>query len=504
MNQETKICQNCQKEFIVEPEDFEFYKKIKVPAPTFCPECRIIRRMCFKNERSLYKRKCDFSGKEIFSMFSKTAPVKVYNRDIWWSDKWDSMDYGKEYNFNKPFFEQFKNLILNIPWVSRSIINIIGSDYCNNAGNLKNCYLIFGSNYSEDSCYAVNLSYCNDCVDSEDLTNCEISYEGFLNKKCYQAFFSSHCENSYNIIFCHECNNLTNCFGCINLRNKSYYIFNKPYSKEEYFKQLDTFNLGLFKNFNEIKKKIEQFRLKFPVKYKHANYNSQITGDYIYNSKKVFNCYCINKGENLKFCQYLGFGGGCKDSYDHYRWGMGSELIYESSSCGSNISALQFCCSCFPNCVNLTYSIHCGSSSNLFGCIGLRHKQYCILNKQYTKEEYEELVPKIIEHMNSMPFIDKKGRVYKYGEFFPPELSPFCYNETIAQEYFPLTKEQAIEQGYQWKDSEIRNFIPDITTQNLPDNIKDVSDDILGKIIQCDHTKFNGNDILESTCNEQC
>ena len=63
----------------------------------------------------------------------------------------------------------------------------------------------------------------------------------------------------------------------------------------------------------------------------------------------------------------------------------------------------------------------------------MRNNSYCILNKQYTKEEYEALVSKIIEQMNTMPYVDKNGVTYKYGEFFPIELSPFGYNETVAQ-----------------------------------------------------------------------
>jgi hypothetical protein len=78
-------------------------------------------------------------------------------------------------------------------------------------------------------------------------------------------------------------------------------------------------------------------------------------------------------------------------------------------------------------------------------CSGLRNEEYMFLNKKYSKEEYEELVPKIIKHMNDMPYIDSKGRVYKYGEFFPSELSPFAYNETIAQEYFSKTKNEIKE-----------------------------------------------------------
>jgi len=63
------VCQNCKKDFIIEPEDFNFYKKIKVPPPTFCPECRLVRRMISTNERVLYKRKCDLTGERILSMY---------------------------------------------------------------------------------------------------------------------------------------------------------------------------------------------------------------------------------------------------------------------------------------------------------------------------------------------------------------------------------------------------------------------------------------------------
>ena len=141
------------------------------------------------------------------------------------------------------------------------------------------------------------------------------------------------------------------------------------------------------------------------------------------------------------------------------------------------------------------YSLNIRGCSNCFGCYGLKMKNYCILNKQYTKEQYEELLPKIIKHMNDMPYIDSKGRIYKYGEFFPFELSPFSYNETVAQEYFPLTKEEAIKQGYKWKDKEERNYQIDIKIEKIPDSINDTIDNITSKIIECGH---------KGNCNQQC
>jgi hypothetical protein len=196
------------------------------------------------------------------------------------------------------------------------------------------------------------------------------------------------------------------------------------------------------------------------------------------------------------------------DSYDGYGVGAKVDLLYESVDTGVSGSRFYFDIFIWGG-SDVIYCYGCHGSHNMFGCIGLHNKSYCILNKQYSKEEYEELVPKIIKHMNDMPYVDKKGRIYKYGEFFPPELSPFSYNETIAQEYFPLTKEQAIEQGYSWKDPEERNYKIQIPNDQLPDNIRDVEDDIVNKVIGCAHAQLSTSQVdnpdrLEPACNEQC
>jgi len=74
MKSETKKCQNCKKDLLIELEDFNFYEKIssasggEIPPPTFCPECRFARRMAWRNERALYKRKCDATGINIISI----------------------------------------------------------------------------------------------------------------------------------------------------------------------------------------------------------------------------------------------------------------------------------------------------------------------------------------------------------------------------------------------------------------------------------------------------
>lgn len=436
-------------------------------------------------KESFYKRRCDLSGKEIFSMFSKDAPVKVYDRDIWWSDKWDPMGYGRDYDFSRPFFEQYHELIKEVPWFSRSVLNMVNSDYCMNCGDLKNCYLVFHAGPAEDCMYGNGINNSNDCVDNAYTDKCELCYGCFVINNCYKAFFSSNCDNSQEIYFCHDCVGCNNCFGCVNLRNKQYHIFNKPYSKEDYYKKLGEFNLNSHKSLDELAKQTRDFWIKSPVKFITGRHNSNITGDYIFNSKNTFDSFRVSNIEDSRYIYGAYHLSGTKDCYDYDIWGENVELIYESNQVGKGASRLKSCLMCYPSARDLEYCMMCGSSSNLFGCAGLRNKQYCILNKQYSKEEYEELLPKIIEHMNSMPYTDKKGRIYKYGEFFPPELSPFAYNETIAQEYFPLSAEAAVKAGYSWRDPEERNLEPEIHYNDLSDQIKDVKDDIVGKLILC-------------------
>src|SRR3989344_1465820 len=101
MSRETKNCQNCKKEFAIEPEDFKFYEKISVPPPTWCPECQLMRRLIFRNEHNLYRRKESAEGKEIISMFAPDKPITVFSQDYWLSDKWDPLNYGWDYDFSK-------------------------------------------------------------------------------------------------------------------------------------------------------------------------------------------------------------------------------------------------------------------------------------------------------------------------------------------------------------------------------------------------------------------
>ncbi len=500
MNQETRQCQNCHQDFTIEPEDFDFYGKIGVPAPTWCPDCRFMRHLIWRNEKTFYKRKDELTGKEIFSMFHPDAPLKTYDHAYWWSDAWDASDYGRPYDFSKPFFEQLKELMRAVPWFSRSVIDIVNSDYAMTSGHLKNCYMVFDSDNAEDCLYSTSLTHVKDCADNLLMIDCELCYGNFAGANNNRVFYSIDSGQCLDVWFCQECDACSHCVGCRNLRHKQYCILNKQYTKEKYAEEFKKLRLNTRSGRAEFEKRFREFSLKFPIKAMLESHNVDCSGDFITYSKNVKKSYLIRDGENLRYCQSLYTPPGSRDSYDYTIWGGNAERIYECCQVGEGASDISFSMGVYPNCIGIRYSIMCSFSNNVFGCVGMKRKQYCILNKQYTKEEYEELVPKIRKHMDEMPYTDAKGRVYKYGEFFPPELSPFAYNETMAQEYFPITKQDAAAKGFLWREPAEKPHQPTKSWRELPETIGETDDSILKETILCRAWDENEERALEHNC----
>ena len=499
MNQETKQCNKCKEAFVIEPEDFQFYEKMQVPPPTWCPECRLIRRLVWRNESTLYKRPCNAPGhtEDVISMFSADKSIVVYDQKYWWSDAWDRLaQAGQDYDFSKPFFEQFRKLLRSAPMpaLSTGYPTMVRSEYSNWAGDLKNCYLIVDADFVEDSAYGSGIIHCKDSFDIDFTRHSELCYFSFDIEKCYQTVYSVSCKDCSDVYFSKDCVGCSHCFGCVNLRNKKYHIFNKAYSQEEYEAKIKEFGLGSYKNLTDLKARAHELWLKYPKRSYRGLHNTNVKGDYVYHSKNVQYGFLITDVEDSKYIA-LTHSKSTKDCYDYTDWGDNVQSIYESMSVGLGAEKIRFSHLVFANAREVEYSYFCTRSSNMFGCVGLKDKQYCILNKQYSKEEYKELREKIIEHMNKMPYVDAAQRVYRYGEFFPPDMSPFGYNETVAYEYFPLTKTEAVDGKYKWKDAEEKNYKTTVRADELPDTIDAVSDSITNEIVGCEHG---------GTCNHKC
>jgi hypothetical protein len=435
----------------------------------------------------------------------------VYCPACWWGYSWDATQYGQDYDFSKPFFEQFFELQKRVPHMGAftSHTTMVNSEYTNLVGNLKNCYLIFNGDYNEGCCYGTEIESSKDCFDNLMIEDCQLCHECVNCRKCYRAFYSIDCEASSDIWFSRNLSGCTSCFGCTNLRQKKYHFFNEPLGEEEYKKKVEEIRLDPLL-VEEYMGRRDIQALLFPFKFAHTLQNKNVSGDYVYNCKNVLNSYVVTGGEN---CRYVMWGliPAIKDAWDFTEWGNNVELLYECMGVGENSRNCRFTRQSFVGCHDLEYCLYCISSGNLFGCVSVKKHEYCILNKEYPKDEFESLRAKIIEQMRTMPYISEipagqsggrnsnnlpdmpSGRAgeirkieYRYGEFFPIEHSQFAYNETNAMELFLLTKDEAVAKGYPWKDTEAKNYKATIEPENLPD-IKTAPDTITQEVVSCGH-----------------
>lgn len=476
---EWKTCRVSGKEFAIYKSDLEFYKKVSpsfgwktfsIPTPTLCPEERQRRRLLFRNERKIYKRLCDATGETIVSIYSPNKKQTVYGYKFWLSDARDPSSYGQDFHAWTSFTEQFSGLLETVP--SKSLVSEYNEncEYTSICGYCKNCYLTTASEYTENSLYSHLLQNCKEVLDSSFVYDSEHCYECIDIQKCFHCFYLS---NSENCSFCYHSYGLKNCAHCIecsNLVNQSYCIQNKQVSKEVFESYQQTHHTSLNTAINIL-----------PWTYQLTT--SSCFWSFISNASEVFLSYEVENAKHIKYSQIIVWGTDLMDCSNCY---IDGELSYEIMSA---LSTKQNVLSAFIyNCSHCLYTMNCNDSHHLFGCSNLRNKQYCIFNKQYTQEEYEQLVPKIITHMQETPMWS--GQTSERGEFFDPSLSPFGYNETVAQEYFPLTKETALSKGYKWQDNSYDPVIPaDAKTlkwDQIPTDPQNVTDDILKSIFMCE------------------
>jgi hypothetical protein len=446
-----KTCKQCSAEFIIEDEDLAFYKKIsptfdgktfEIPPPELCPQCRIRTKLAFRNESKFFKIESALSGKSLISQCSPECRFTIYGQDEWDSDAWDPMEYGRDFDPSKPFLKQLEELNLSVPMPHASLApDNENSKFIGNASGAKDCYLISNSTGAEKCMYGVGLWRSKDCVDCYKIYNCENCYEVTIGYNSYSCFYSQNIHNCSESYFLDSCVGCRNCFGCANLNNKQYWAYNKPSSKEEIEKIISDFSSSSEKRL-QIAQKAKNFIKDQPKKFSQISSSDDSTGNYLDHCKNVKESFFVTEAENVKYSTNL--SESSKDIFDCCFVGMRMDKVYQAVTVGLGVSNLISCSYVYSDCGNIFYSVYCIHGCNdLFGCVGLRHKQYCVLNKQYSKEDYEKLVARIVEHMQ------KTG---EWGQFLPISFSHFGYNDSLASYFFPISKEEAKKINANWTE----------------------------------------------------
>jgi hypothetical protein len=468
-SEQLKKCSECGNSFAVLESDLSFYQKMKVNVPDLCPQCGVQRMAALRNERILYRRKCDKCGREVISLYHSDAPYKVYCHDCWWSDKWEGLEFGVRYDSSKPLIEQFNRLQELVPREALIILNSTNSDYGNNIRESKDCYFSFLIATSEKVLYSMWMVGDKECMDDHKVVDSELVLHSVDIAKSYRSAYlqdSSDCSECY---FSYDLKGCNHCLFSYNLRNKSYLVRNKQVTKEEYEEEIGKVLNGSFKSFLEAQNEYTRLKAQALRRFAFILKSSNVTGNYLQNCGKSIWCFDGVEDEEVRYVASILYS---KNTLYSYSIGMQpTEFLFCTSVIkgGSNIknSFNLFNCS---DCAWCDSSL---SSSNCIACVGLKSKEYCILNKQYTKEEYGRIAGEI----------EAKGGL---AMFLPISFGTFAYNETAAQDYYPLTKEEALAKGYFWQDDSLFTSGKEtVAPEKLPDNVKDVKDDIVKEILKC-------------------
>jgi len=375
-------CRQCKNQFENRPEDIAFYKKIDVPKPTLCPSCRFQRRETFRNERTLYSRKCDKSGKPIISIFAPDSPFKVYAQDEWWKDNGDPPQAN--FNFSRPFFEQFRELQLQAPRLALLSKDSENTEFANHSARNRNCYITFSTLDSEEIYYGMMINKCRSLTDCTYMFDgCELSYECFYGFKLYQCGWCLECRNSIDCWFCYDCVGCNSCFMSANLRNKSYVLENQQLTKEEYEKHMQQLFPLTHDNVEQLKQQWLAVTDKATHKYSNIVNSEAVVGAFMLNCKSCHECVHTSNSEN---CAYMFHTWDMKDCWDVTNT-LG-ELMYETHGVvgGYNNKFVNYS---YDNRF-IEYCDHTFNSENCFGCVGIKKGTYCIFNKPYSKEELDK------------------------------------------------------------------------------------------------------------------
>jgi len=490
---ETKTCLLSGEQFYVTDRDMMLYdqmspvfggKKYTIPTPTLAPITRMQRRMAFRNERYLYEKKSCLTGKTIVTMYHPDDDRKVCEPKLWYGDSWSPYDYGRRVDLDQLILPQIGALWHDVPMMALyHTDNVENCDYTNwfwGKNGAKNCYLCFNGAGDEDCMFMKGVISSKNCLEMYFGSKDEHCYQAVNCNECYHVFYAQDCTNCRHCSFCSSCIGCQDCFWCTNLAGQQYCIFNEKLEKSVYESRIKELRIT-HDNYATIRARVQKFHHTHPVRVHHNVNTENSTGDYLIDCKnvlwfEVFGC------ENVK---YVGSSKLAKDSLDMNGYGYYSDHFLESLGSG-NGSRLLFTASCDTS-SDVMYSAWCVSSNNLFGCIGLKHGAHSVLNVAMSQQEYEALVPKIIDHMISTG---------EWWEFFHPSMSPFGYNETIGADDQPLDRATVEKYGWRWYDIpkkertgeyviplDTRAYNPEFTDKETAE--KNISDLLVG-MIQCE------------------
>ena len=469
---EKRICKFTNREFTITKQEKKAYERFGMPLPDIYPDERHRYHFSYSNPLTLYWAKEVRTGKKILSGFDPTDHPTIYDGSFWMSADFDAREYGRDFDFSRPFFDQWKELFDAVPKPALTMLRTEDCDYSNYLADCKRCYLTFNALGAENLLYSVRAFFSKDSIELFNLTMCELSYGCIHCLKCYNVKFADFATNCVDSAFLYDCDSCSNCYQCANLKHKSYCIQNKQYTKEEYQEKMKNIDLSSYKTWRAENKKWQTFLQKEPIRAERLVNCQDSDGILLTNCRNCHRCFTMVEGDN----NYNSFGQQVTDSCDADGWNGSASLLRTTAALSSRDIYFSWG---GENSYSIGYSYIMMNSHDCFGCYGVKNGAYCLLNKEYTQKEYKKILPKVIAHMK------KTG---EWGQWFPHSMSPYYYDETDASLIFSVTGEEAKRMGLRMRKQKRREKSEGSPVSKIPDRVADFKKADLKKSFLCEET----------------
>lgn len=292
------------------------------------------------------------------------------------------------------FFEELNRLIKTFPKPETRVFSSENCQYCDSVSLSKNLTYCFDTHRSSDSTYLFDCFLNVACLDGDYNVECEGCYDSVDCFKCFNSTYLQYCARTNNSHFSAYCTGCTDVLGCVNLTNKSFCLFNRRLTEQEYREQVKKYVVYPPEKILTV---VDKLMNRYPRTQSAGEHNVNSSyGNYLYYCK---NCYMCFDAANCENCYYGYDTFYCKSCMDTTYAGQNVENSYQvvdvqhSNNCNYIVES--------NNCQESSYIFNSKGLKNCFGCAGLQYKQYCVLNRQLKQEQYEIVTKQLQEELKN-------------------------------------------------------------------------------------------------------
>jgi len=458
----------------MDEQEINWYRKFNVPPSKLSPMSRIKLMMGYFVVFDMWYNRHVETGAPLVSTTHPATGIRVLPDEEWFAK--DFISQAQDLSLERPFLDQLYEL-------TRSVPQAASFNYVKPENSVAFISLGDQDSYFVLACRSKRSFFCGSSQEIEDCAEIECSrevresYHIVHSKRIFKSRFLLECYDCLNCDFLFDCRNCEKCFGATNKRNKKYIWMNEQLSEAEWEKRFSAIDLSSQSQLQTWKARFSELMQAESIWPENFNLNTEnCTGEYILDSTNIKNGFYVTSGcRDLEYAVFP-FDAPSHDGYLTIAPGGSSDTYYSIGT--KSCSKTKFDMSIQSRCQEMEYCGSCSDCEYCFGCVGLRHKKFCILNKQYSEEEYWQTLDALKCAML------ERG---EYGEMPSAKFSTQHWSGCGLRVLFGATKEECLQFGMQDFEARAEGAEgPEIdpsklqSIDELPDRIENI-DEIVGK-----------------------